>query len=231
MAKFCTNCGKELDENAVLCLNCGVLLDSNQNAISNKEKKEKKKSFPTWAIVLIVVFCTVVLPILAVIGVTATVFSELGTIFEEEFFEESTYQYGRVGDTLENNEYKVTLTDTIVYKSIEGENIDLPKDGKEYLVFFFVIENKSEEIQYISSYDFDGYVDSYAISTADIYNNIEDYEELSANLAPGKRAKGFVAYEVDTNWQEFDIHLSDWLGETELVFSIINEENSSITGA
>jgi len=33
MVKFCSNCGKELKENADICLNCGVLI--------NKVKKEK----------------------------------------------------------------------------------------------------------------------------------------------------------------------------------------------
>lgn len=229
MAKFCTNCGKQLDENATLCLNCGVFVNNNINT----NNKEKKKGLPTWAIVLIVVGCAVILPLLAVVGITVIAFEGIGEVFEEEFFEEPIYQYGTIGDTLENYEYKITLTDSLIYSyiGIEEGYIDVPEEGKEYLVFFFNVENKSNESLYISSYDFDGYVDSYAIPTADIYNNIEGYEELSAELAPGKKAKGFVIYEVEENWQEFDIYIDDLFEESTLVFSVVNEDSSNITGA
>ena len=38
MGKFCTNCGKELKENADICLNCGIFI--------NKTYKEKKVKIP-----------------------------------------------------------------------------------------------------------------------------------------------------------------------------------------
>lgn len=38
MGKFCSNCGKELKENADICLNCGVLI--------NKDTKVKKEKTP-----------------------------------------------------------------------------------------------------------------------------------------------------------------------------------------
>ena len=59
MAKFCTNCGKELPENAAICVNCGNMIGNNDN-----NKKEKKKGLPTWAIVLIVIGCVVLIPII-----------------------------------------------------------------------------------------------------------------------------------------------------------------------
>ena len=38
MAKYCTNCGKELDDKADLCLNCGVLVVNKTNS-NNKCNK------------------------------------------------------------------------------------------------------------------------------------------------------------------------------------------------
>lgn len=35
MAKFCRNCGSEINENADICLNCGVLINKNNNDNSN----------------------------------------------------------------------------------------------------------------------------------------------------------------------------------------------------
>ena len=39
MAKFCSNCGKELQENQDVCLNCGVAIK--RNNISNPNAKSK----------------------------------------------------------------------------------------------------------------------------------------------------------------------------------------------
>lgn len=42
MAKFCTNCGKEVGENAYVCVNCGAKVNGNTNpANSNPEAKSK----------------------------------------------------------------------------------------------------------------------------------------------------------------------------------------------
>ena len=40
MAKFCTNCGKEIGENAYICVNCGVKVGGN-NAQANPNAKSK----------------------------------------------------------------------------------------------------------------------------------------------------------------------------------------------
>ena len=40
MAKFCSNCGKEVDEKAVVCVKCGVALVPDYNLV--KENKPKK---------------------------------------------------------------------------------------------------------------------------------------------------------------------------------------------
>lgn len=45
MAKFCTNCGKELNENQAVCLNCGT-----------EVKDAKKDDFQVWIFVLLIIF-------------------------------------------------------------------------------------------------------------------------------------------------------------------------------
>lgn len=41
MAKFCSNCGKELQENQDVCLNCGVTTKKSNNANNNSNDKSK----------------------------------------------------------------------------------------------------------------------------------------------------------------------------------------------
>ena len=42
MAKFCPNCGNEVQENQAVCLKCGVSLSNNQN-IANNDPNAKSK--------------------------------------------------------------------------------------------------------------------------------------------------------------------------------------------
>ena len=73
MAKFCINCGNELPENAAMCVKCGTMVNGSGN-----NKGNKKKGLPTWAIVLIVVGCVIILPILVlvVIGIIGINYAE-----------------------------------------------------------------------------------------------------------------------------------------------------------
>lgn len=49
MSKFCSNCGKELNDNSEFCLGCGIAIEKNKsNGTSNKK-------FPAWLIVLLVI--------------------------------------------------------------------------------------------------------------------------------------------------------------------------------
>ena len=76
MAKFCTNCGNELPENAAMCVRCGKMV--NENISTNKNTSngndKKKKGLPTWAIVLIVIGCVIIIPIIIVAVLTIVTF-------------------------------------------------------------------------------------------------------------------------------------------------------------
>jgi len=232
MAKFCTNCGHQLEEGYNVCLNCGRLVNEN-NTINNGNTNKQKKKFPTWAIVLIVVGCVILIPIILLIVfgfIGYNVIKDSGVDIED-YFEEILMQQGTIGDTLTSDDFRITLTDAFMYSSIEGEyRSDVPAEGKEYLVFFFNVENITTESEYISSYDFSGYVDGYAINRKYLYNDIDDVKELGVNLASGMKTDGFVAFEVDKTWKEFEIHYDGFLSDSELVFKVVNEDNSSNSG-
>lgn len=236
MAKFCSNCGKQLDENAAMCLNCGVLVGnttSNNLSNPNSTKKAKKKGFPTWVIVLIVVGCFILIPLILVTIIAVTAFNVVGDVGIDNLVE-NIVQKGTIGDTLKTDEFRIILTDALIYSSIgEEENYkEIPAEGKEYLVFFFNVENISDESEYISSYNFSGYADGYTVSVEYLFNDIDGVEKLGADLSPGMKTKGYVAFEVDTSWQKFELHFNDFSNsEEELVFTVVNEDNSNVEGA
>lgn len=228
MGKFCTNCGKELDEKASVCLNCGKLVNGNY---ANNNGNEKKKGLPTWAIVLIVLGCVILIPIILIVilGIIGYNVIKENNIDINEYIEDILVQRGTIGDTLINDDFKITLDNALIYSSIEGENItDTPTEGKEYLVFLLSVENNDDESNYISIDNFYGYVDGYDVSVKHLFNNVENLEILDAKLMPGMKAKGYVAFEVNTNWKEFEFHFSDIFdNDSEMIFKVINEEDNA----
>jgi len=235
MAKFCTNCGKEIENNAALCLNCGVLVE-NSNSIN--KNNEKKKGLPTWAIVLIIVGCVLILPIIVLIIFFVFTFKTVNNIIDNPNFElwtdeEVIVEEGTIGDTLVSDDFKITLIEALTYNKLETEEftMDVPEEGKEYLVFFFEVENILDENQYISDYDFTGYEDGTEIKVEYLYNDINGIGDLDATLKSNEKTKGYVAFEVEETWESFEIRYSDWFSEEELVFRVINEDNLGVQGA
>ena len=244
MAKFCSNCGNEMLDEAVMCVKCGTMVgnvkkeNTTSNTNTNTNNGGKKKGLPTWAIVLIVVGCVVLIPliILAVgyMGYKSFENVDMDEIKDDvsDYLEESKNKYssvGTIGDTLTGEDIRITLTGAYMYDSIgDGYLIDTPDEGKEYLLFFFDVENISDDNKYISYYDFDGYVDDVDVSTATLFNDVDGIKNLSSDLAPGKKAKGFVAFEVDKTWNEFEIHYKEniWENNT-LIFKVINSNEDA----
>lgn len=222
MAKFCTNCGNQLEENAAMCLNCGYMVGGVSNPASNNSNNlnnsgnVKKKGLPTWAIVLIVVGCVLLVPLIIFIAFIVFTFRTTSNIIDDvkdhiDNIDESEVITGTIDDTLENDDIRITLNDALMYSYVGDEYyIDTPAEGKEYLIFFFEVENLDDENVYISSYDFDGYVDDYYVSSKSLINDIDGVKQLSSNLAPGMKVNGYVAFEIDTTWKNFEIHYEEF---------------------
>lgn len=242
MAKFCSNCGNEMVDEAVMCVKCGTMVGNvkkeNTTSNTNTNNGGKKKGLPTWAIVLIVVGCVVLIPliILAVgyMGYKSFENVDMDEIKDDfnDYIEENNGEYsafGTIGDTLTGEDIKLTLNGAYMYDSIgDGYLIDTPDEGKEYLLFFFDVENISDDNRYISYYNFNGYADDVEISTTIIFNDVDGSKNLSSDLAPGKKAKGFVAFEVDKTWEEFEIHYKENLWEKNtLIFKVTNSNEDA----
>lgn len=240
MAKFCPNCGSEMVDEAAMCVKCGTMVGENNTNKNNEEKPtasgEKKKGLPAWAIVLIVLgglglLVVIAIIVFAVIGINALKKVDSNEIKDKlnDYIEENTDStlYGTIGDTLTDGSLSLTLTGAYKYDFIgEGYFVNTPAEGKEYLVLFFDIENISDEDEFISYYDFDGYVDDVACDTTIIFNDVDGIKNLSANLASGKKAQGFVAFEVNKNWKDFEISYKQIFSDKSLIFKVTNSEGA-----
>ena len=241
MAKFCSNCGKELNDNADICLNCGVLVNKKESKIisNNNVNNSKKKGLPTWAIVLIVLGCVILIPLIIIILVGIFAFNVLEeSVIEEKdgYFDkikDSIYDYtenyevideGTIGDSLEIDGVRFTLSEALKYDSI-GDNT--PVEGNEYLVFFFDVENTSSEEKLVTYLNFSGLVDDERIIPTFIFGDIDGTTNLNKNLEAGETTKGYVAFEVDKNWEDFDLSYRKLLGDKVITFYVTNEKNNN----
>lgn len=118
------------------------------------------------------------------------------------------------GSFVEHDNYKISFEMAKQYDEIQGDNEFLtatPADGKKYLVLFFEFENISDEDQYVNIYYQKAYLDDYDIDSTLLVVEPEGYSTLAGDVAPGKKLKGYVAYEVDPDWQKLEFTYTDGL--------------------
>ena len=227
MAKFCTNCGDKLEDNAV-CPKCNSVKKEKTVKDTKSDIKKEKKKMPIWLIILIIVILVVVIPITFLTVLFFNVFDYIDdNDIDIKDYVEKYLEKGTIGDTLRTDNFRIILTDTLMYSSIEAEEYtDMPSDGKEYLVFYFNIENISDDKEYISIHNFNGVVDGKSINPLKLVNSIDGVTNLDKDLYSGEKVRGFVAFEVDTNWKNFEIHFNEnsW-DEDDIVFEVVNENN------
>ncbi len=235
MAKFCSNCGKELNDNADICLNCGVLVNKDGNKRTTIDNvKAKKKSFPIWAIVLIVVGCVILMPLIIIIlvGIFAfNVVKDNGSDYLDKannYFNDYVEDYdviadGTIGDTLEIDNIKFTLNSAIKYESIE---YNTPEEGSEYLVFFFDIENTSSEEKLITYLNFNGLVDDEKCNPKFFFDEIDGIGNLNKSLKSGETTSGYVAFEINKDWDNFDLNYRRLMDNKGISFYVVNEKDN-----
>ena len=204
---FCRNCGKEIDDKAVVCPNCGV---------ATSEKKKKKKHPILGAIILI-------FGILLIVGVVSggggepekvgEASAKSSTLETEPVKTEFT-----VGDKVELNDMVVTL---VAVSENTGTAYTKPSDGKIYVLCEFEIENNSnKDIAVSSIMCFEAYFDDYSTSMnlSALLNT--DKVQLDGSVAAGKKMNGVIGYEVDSDWSELEIRFTPnfWSGK-DIIFA------------
>jgi len=234
MAKFCSNCGKEVNENADICLNCGVLVNKVNSKTNVNNVSNKKKGLPVWAIVLIIGGIVLIpLIVFAILGILFFNFvnSDVPECVDKvcddiyDYYEEyNIVDEGTIGDTLEIDGIYFTLNNALRYSSI-GDIV--PEDGKEYLVFFFDVENTSGEERLITYLNFNGLIDDEKIMTTFIFSDIDGVSNLNKELESGETTSGYVAFEVDKTWENFDLNYRKLLGNKGITFYVTNESNDN----
>lgn len=232
MAKFCSNCGKELNENADICLNCGVVFNGNDSRTTDVNNG-KKKRMPGWAIALIIVSCLIPIIVFGLIIVLIFSIPDVSMDKAKEVHHRYKSEYednyivvseGTIEDTLNYNGLSFTLNRVESFDSI-GDDTSI--DGDEYIVFFLDIVNNSEEVKKISMINFEGTSDFDSdIPEVNISDSIDGVNSISfvKRLSAGDKISGYVAFEVEKDWTSYELIYHDLFDNTAISFSVINDK-------
>lgn len=120
-----------------------------------------------------------------------------------------------VGDTVTKKDVYVTLSDV---REFDGEYLH-PADGNVFVAFELEIENKSDSPLAISSLMcFEAYFDDYAANFSLGGQTESGKNQIDGEIAPGKKMKGAICYEVPADWATAELHFNPDLYGTDFVF-------------
>lgn len=120
-----------------------------------------------------------------------------------------------VGDTVTKKDVYVTLVDV---REFDGEFLH-PEEGNVFVAFELEIENKSDSPLAISSLMcFEAYFDDYAANFSLGAETESGSNQLDGEIAPGKKMKGAICYEVPADWATAELHFNPDLYGADFVF-------------
>lgn len=120
-----------------------------------------------------------------------------------------------VGDTVTKKDVYVTLVDV---REFDGEFLH-PEEGNVFVAFELEIENKSDSPLAISSLMcFEAYFDDYAANFSLGAETESGSNQLDGEIAPGKKMKGAICYEVPADWSTAELHFNPDLYGADFVF-------------
>lgn len=214
--KICKHCQSEIPKKAKICPVC-----------------RKKQGMGCLPIVIVVVVLFVLLaaiggggendePSLAENSSTeSSAANETSSAPESEAAETSEAKtvFG-IGETAEMNDIQVTMLN---YVESNGSEYNSPADGNVFVLVEFEIANNSDSDLAVSSMmSFEAYADDYALNySLSAIMEAESGSQLDGTIAPGKKMKGEIGYEVPADWSNMEIHFTDSLwSDSDFVFEI-----------
>lgn len=135
----------------------------------------------------------------------------------------------RVGQIVSGEKWSIALLYAKEYDSIDSEYYsDRPSEGNKFLVLFFDVKNTSSENNYFNFLLFEAYVDDYKKNISYIRGNPDGMSIIGGDLDIGKMSKGYIVYQVPSNWQNFEISYIDkiWPQHKAATF-VVNKEDIS----
>ena len=175
--KQCKYCKEQIAKDAKRCPKCGG-----------------KFGMPTWAkilIVVVIIFGCLMGCVGGCVGILGA--AVVGT--EKSDKDTNLKTTFRINEPFESKKEKITMTE-VNTNFTDYSRYSEPTAGYKYVMVKFEVENISSDNDelYVSSLSFNADADGVAVKSAYVGN--DQYKDLSATLGKGKKAIGYVFYEV-----------------------------------
>ena len=135
-----------------------------------------------------------------------------------------------VGDVVTTKELSFEINKAFTTKKIEHPSneflTDKASDGKVYLILEMTVENISDEKQNINLFYFHTSVDDFTVDQSILLSEPDGLKTLSGTAMPGKKVKGFLAYEVDENWKKCEVAYTELLKDNP-TFTIVLDRSTT----
>lgn len=193
--KECKYCKEQIAKDAKRCPKCGG-----------------KFGMPVWAkilIILVIIFGCLMGCVGGCVGIFATAVKETendynnNSITAEEINEEIKTTF-KINEPFENKYEKIIMTE-VNTNFTDYSRYSEPTEGYKYVMVKFEVENvnSGNDELYVSSYSFNADADGIAVDNTYVGN--DQYKSLSATLGKGKKAIGYIFYEVPVSAQKITI--------------------------
>lgn len=188
--KICKHCQTEIPKKAKVCPNC----------------RKKQGGILKWIVIAVIV--------IGLISAVAGGDDEPKKVGDTQTGKEegketdkTTKDTFSLGEIAELDDVRVTMTN---YQESTGSEWNKPTEGNVFILVEFEIENNSEEEITVSSMlSFEAYADDYAVNLSLGALMENEQTQLDGSVAPGKKIKGWVGYEVPSDWAKFEVQFID----------------------
>lgn len=201
--KKCKHCQEEIAKSAKRCPKCGG-----------------KLGVPGWAKALIIV----VIIFGCIIGGISSCSNAVNDAVEDtknSYKDINGKTSFKINETFQNKYEKITMTEVNTNVTDYDEYFG-QKDDNKIIALKFEIENIDDDNDelYVSSMSFNAYADGVAADSY-IYGS-DEYNDLSATVGKGKKAVGYVLYEVPKNAQKITVEYNAdfWTDGTTIEFIV-----------
>ena len=144
---------------------------------------------------------------------------------EQQSVSPDNQNYLSIGDTANVNGFQVTLLDAFFVNPNDSIWAQA-SDGKQYFMLEFEGVNLSSENKYASLGDFAAYCDDYSVDVSVVSGAMVDGKTLwGGDVASGKKIRGVVCYELPTDFQKFEIRVSDSMFSSKYVEFVVMNPN------
>lgn len=131
-----------------------------------------------------------------------------------------------VGSTIEYDGLKITLDSVTKYTDTTAYPLDKPDAGNIYILLNFTVSNDTEEDRNFNLFYEDSYCDDISIDPELMLVNAPG-DMVFGEIAAGKKKKGYVGYQVPSNWGtlEFQYQTVSFLSKTDkAIFKVTSSD-------